>query len=56
MDVVIPAVDGRTEKHLVAPVRANLPLGLQRASPQAARVVEAASAVDQPNAVDSEEA
>lgn len=57
MDVAIPEVDGRrTGNHLVAPVRAMLPLVLRRASPQAAEVVEAASAAGQPSAVDSEEA
>ena len=55
MGVVV--VDGRKkEKRQVAPIRAKLRLALQRASRQVAGVVEAASAADQPNAVDSEEA
>lgn len=57
MDVVTPEVDGgRTERRPVAPLGAMLPLVLQRASPQAAGVVEAVLAVDQPNVVDFEEA
>ena len=42
------------EKHLVAPVRAKLPLVSQSASPRAAGVAEAVSVADQPNAVDFE--
>lgn len=57
MDVVTPVVDGReTEKRLVAGVRAKLPLVLQRASPQAAGVVEEASAPARLNVVGFEEA
>lgn len=56
MDGEISEVDGRTERHLVAPVRVRLPLVLQRASPQVAEVVEAALVADQPNAGYSEEA
>lgn len=53
----VAAVDGRkVEKYQVAPARAKLQLAFQRASRQVAGVVEAASAAEHPNGVDSEEA
>lgn len=57
VDVVTPEVDGgRIERRPGAPLGATLPPVLQRVSPQAAGVVEAVLAVDQPNVVDFEEA
>ena len=45
----------RTRKHLVTPVKGKLRMVSQKASLQAAGIVEVASAVDQSNAVDLEE-